>query len=120
MYNQNSLASNSLKMDPSKVEGNLTVINTTSGKEVSKFDVAPTNIALTQLSKKLTITTSLDDPISHGNITAILKFPSPINLKNEGTYNSLITNENMLIAKIDNETYDSHGSATGQVVVRIQ
>ena len=119
IYNQNSLTADSLKMAPSKVEGNLTIIDTTSGKEVDKFDVAPANIALSQLSKKLTITTSLDDPISQGNVTAILKFPSPINLKNKGTYNSLITNENMLIARIDGKTYDSAGTATGEVVVRI-
>ena len=106
-------------MAPSKVEGNLTIIDTTSGKEVDKFDVAPANIALSQLSKKLTITTSLDDPISQGNVTAILKFPSSINLKNKGTYNSLITNENMLIARIDGKTYNSAGTATGEVVVRI-
>ena len=118
-YNQNSLTADSLKMAPSKVEGNLTIIDTTSGKEVDKFDVAPVNIALSQLSKKLTITTSLDDPISQGNVTAILKFPSPINLKNKGTYNSLITNENMLIARIDGKTYNSAGTATGEVVVRI-
>ena len=120
IYNQNSLTSDSLKMVPSKMEGNLTIIDTTDGKEVDKFDVAPTDIALSQLSKKLTISTSLDDPISHGNVTAILKFPSPINLKNEGTYNSLITNENMLIATIDGKTYNSDGTATGEVVVRIQ
>jgi hypothetical protein len=119
IYNQNSLTADSLKMAPSKVEGNLTIIDTTSGKEVDKFDVAPANIALSQLSKKLTITTSLDDPLSQGNVTAILKFPSPINLKNKGTYNSLITNENMLIARIDGKTYNSAGTATGEVVVRI-
>jgi hypothetical protein len=120
IYNQNSLASDSLKMVPSKMEGNLTIIDTTDGREVDKFDVAPTDIALSQLSKKLTISTSLDDPISHGNVTAILKFPSRINLKNEGTYNSLITNGNMLIATIDGKTYNSDGTATGEVVVRIQ
>ena len=85
----------------------------------------------TQLFKKITVTTGIDDPIMNGTVTSTLKFPSPIDFSDEGNYTSESRSDegtavesrgtigNMLLAKIDGEqTYSILGDAKGSITIR--
>ena len=74
----------------------------------------------TDLFKTLTITTSLDHPIITGGVNATLKFISPIDFQNGGSYSSNSTTANggnVLIAKLDNKIYDTKRTAIGRIVI---
>ena len=120
VYEQSSVSSGvgGPKIDPSKIEGTLAIINSTTNKKINEFDLAPINIAVTQLSKKITIMTQLDDPITSGTVNATLKFKSPIDFKNGGSYSSTATGANILISAVDGRTYDTKGTAEGKITIR--
>ncbi|HYX55958.1 MAG TPA: discoidin domain-containing protein [Nitrososphaeraceae archaeon] len=120
VYEQSSVSSGvgGPKIDPSKIEGTLAIINSTTNKKINEFDLAPINIAVTQLSKKITIMTQLDDPITSGTVNATLKFKSPIDFKNGGSYSSTATGANILISAVDGKTYDTKGTAEGKITIR--
>jgi hypothetical protein len=118
-------------LDPSRLEGTLSILDSTTNKKIEEYDLAPINIAFTQLFKKITVTTGIDDPIMNGTVTSTLKFPSPIDLHNEGNYTSDSksdeataaesrgTTGNMLLAKISGEqTYSIVGDARGSITIR--
>ena len=105
------------KIDPSKIEGTIAIINSTTNKTINEFDLAPINIAVTQLSKKITIMAQLDDPITSGTVNATLKFKSPIDFKNGGSYTSTSTGANILISEVDGKTYDTKGTAEGKISI---
>ena len=107
------------KIDPNKLEGTLAIINSTTNKKIDEFDLAPISVAVTQLSKKITITTQLDDPITSGTVNATLKFKSPIDFKNGGSYSSTATSSNILISKVDGKTYDTKGTAEGKIIINV-
>ena len=79
------------KINPNKLEGTLAIINSTTNKKIDELNLAPVGVAVTQLSKKITITTQLDNPITSGTVNATLKFKSPIDFKNGGRYSSTAT-----------------------------
>jgi hypothetical protein len=118
-------------LDPSGLEGTLSILNSTTNKKIEEYDLAPINIAFTQLFKKITVTTGIDDPILNGTVTSTLKFPSSIDLNSEGNYTSeSISDEetvgeskgtigNMLLAKISSEQpYSILGDAKGSITIR--
>jgi hypothetical protein len=105
------------KTDPSKIEGTIAIINSRTTKNIDEFDLAPISIVITQLSKKITITTQLDDPITSGTVNATLKFKSSVDFKNSGSYSSTATSSNIFIAKIDGKTYDTKGTAEGKIII---
>ena len=119
VYEQSSVSSSTSgpKIDPNKLEGTLAIINSTTNKKIDEFDLAPISVAVTQLSKKITITTQLDDPIISGTVNATLKFKSPIDFKNGGSYSSTATSSNLFISKVDGKTYDTKGTAEGKIII---
>jgi hypothetical protein len=121
VYEQSSVSSSTgvPKIDPSKIEGTLAIINSTTNKKIDEFDLAPISVSATQLSKKITITTQLDDPITSGTVNATLKFKSPIDFKNGGSYSSTATSSNILISKVDGKTYDTKGTAEGKIIISV-
>ena len=118
-------------IDPSRLEGILSVVDSTTNKKIEEYDLAPINIAFTQLFKKITVTTGIDDPILNGTITSTLKFPSSVDLHSEGSYTSDSrgneetaaesrgTVGNMLLAKIEGEqTYSILGNISGSITIK--
>jgi F5/8 type C domain len=109
-------------LDPSGLEGTLSILDSTTNKKIEEYDLAPINIAFTQLFKKITVTTGIDDPILNGSVTSTLKFPSSIDLNSEGNYTSesiIGTIGNMLLAKISGEQpYGILGDAKGSITIR--
>jgi hypothetical protein len=120
-YEQNSLSSSAggLKIDPSNIEGSIALINSTTNKKIEEYDLAPINIIVTQLFKKITIKTQLDDPITSGTVNATLNFISPIDFRNGGSYSSTATDRNILIAEVNGKTYDTKGTAEGKITISI-
>jgi hypothetical protein len=120
-YEHNSVSSGAggLKIDPSNIEGSIALINSTTNKKIEEYDLAPINIIVTQLFKKLTIKTQLDHPITSGTVNATLNFISPIDFQNGGSYSSTATDRNILIAEVDGKTYDTKGTAEGKITISI-
>jgi hypothetical protein len=121
VYEQSSVSSSTggPKIDPSKIEGTIAIINSTTNKKIDEFDLAPISIVVTQLSKKITITTQLDDPITSGTVNATLKFKSSVDFKNGGSYSSTATISNIFISKVDGKTYDTKGTAEGKIIINV-
>lgn len=129
---QNENTGSPPSIDPSRLEGILSVVDSTTNKKIEEYDLAPINIAFTQLFKKITVTTGIDDPILNGTITSTLKFPSSVDLHSEGSYtsDSNAGNEetvaesrgtvgNMLLAKIGGEqTYSILGNTSGSITIK--
>ena len=118
-------------LDPNRLEGTLSILDSTTNKKIEEYDLAPINIAFTQLFKKITVTTGIDDPILNGTITSTLKFPSSVDLHSEGSYTSDSrgneetaaesrgTVGNMLLAKIGGEqTYSILGNTSGSITIK--
>lgn len=118
-------------LDPNRLEGTLSILDSTTNKKIEEYDLAPINIAFTQLFKKITVTTGVDDPILNGTITSTLKFPSSVDLHSEGSYTSDSrgneetaaesrgTVGNMLLAKIGGEqTYSILGDTNGSIAIK--
>jgi hypothetical protein len=120
-YEHNSLSSSAggLKIDPNNIEGNIALINSTTNKKIEEYDLAPINIIVTQLLKKITIKTQLDDPITSGTVNATLNFISPLDFRNGGSYSSTATDRNILIAEVNGKTYDTKGTAEGKITISI-
>jgi F5/8 type C domain/HYR domain len=120
-YEHNSLSSSAggLKIDPSNIEGSIALINSTTNKKIEEYDLAPINIIVTQLFKKITIKTQLDDPITSGTVNATLNFISPIDFRNGGSYISTETDRNILIVEVNGKTYDTKGTAEGKITISI-
>src|SRR5919106_1446707 len=120
-YEHNSLSSSAggLKIDPSNIEGSIALINSTTNKKIEEYDLAPIDIIVTQLFKKITIKTQLDDPITPGTVNATLNFISPIDFRNGGIYSSTATDRNILIAEVNGKTYDTKGTAEGKITISI-
>jgi hypothetical protein len=121
-YEHNSVSSGAaggLKIDPSNIEGSIALINSTTNKKIEEYDLAPINIIVTQLFKKITIKTQLDDPITSGTVNATLNFISPIDFQNGGSYSSTATDRNILIAEVNGKTYDTKGTAEGKITLSI-
>jgi hypothetical protein len=120
-YEHNNVSSGAggLKIDPNNIEGNIDLINSTTNKKIEEYDLAPIDIIVTQLFKKITIKTQLDDPITSGTVNATLNFISPIDFQNGGSYISTATDRNILIAKVDGKTYDTKGTAEGKITISI-
>src|SRR5919107_2943915 len=120
-YEHNSLSSSAggLKIDPSNIGGSIALIDSTTNKKIEEYDLAPINIIVTQLFKKITIKTQLDDPITSGTVNATLNFISPIDFRNGGSYSSTATDRNILIAEVDGKTYDTKGTAEGKITISI-
>jgi hypothetical protein len=120
-YEHNSVSSGvgGLKIDPSNIEGSIALINSTTNKKIEEYDLAPIDIIVTQLFKKITIKTQLDDPITSGTVNATLNFISPIDFQNGGSYSSTATDRNILIAEVNGKTYDTKGTAEGKITINI-
>jgi hypothetical protein len=121
-YEHNSVSSGAaggLKIDPSNIEGSIALINSTTNKKIEEYDLAPIDIIVTQLFKKITIKTQLDDPITSGTVNATLNFISPIDFQNGGSYSSTATDRNILIAEVNGKTYDTKGTAEGKITLSI-
>ncbi|MDF2769470.1 MAG: hypothetical protein K0S91_2305 [Nitrososphaeraceae archaeon] len=120
-YEHNSVSSGAggLKIDPSNIEGSIALINSTTNKKIEEYDLAPIDIIVTQLLKKITIKTQLDDPITSGTVNATLNFISPIDFQNGGSYSSTATDRNILIAEVNGKTYDTKGTAEGKITLSI-
>jgi hypothetical protein len=118
-YNSVSSGAGGLKIDPSNIEGSIALINSTANKKIEEYDLAPIDIIVTQLFKKITIKTQLDDPITSGTVNATLNFISPIDFQNGGSYSSTATDRNILIAEVDEKTYDTKGTAEGKITLNI-
>jgi hypothetical protein len=120
-YEHNSVSSGAggLKIDPSNIEGSIALINSTTNKKIEEYDLAPIDIIVTQLFKKITIKAQLDDPITPGTVNATLNFISPIDFQNGGSYSSTATDRNILIAEVDGKTYDTKGTAEGKITLSI-
>jgi hypothetical protein len=129
--NKNKNSGSPPPLDPSRLEGTLSIIDSTTNKKIEEYDLAPINIVFTQLFKKITVTTGIDDPIMNGTVTSTLKFLSPIDFSDEGNYISESRSDkekaaksrgtigNMLLAKIDGEqTYSILGDAKGSITIR--
>src|SRR5918995_245518 len=116
-YEHNSVSSGAggLKIDPSNIEGSIALINSTTNKKIEEYDLAPIDIIITQLFKKITIKTQLDDPITSGTVNATLNFISPIDFQTGGSYSSTATDRNILIAEVNGKTYDTKGTAEGNI-----
>jgi hypothetical protein len=128
---QNENTGSPPSIDPNRLEGILSVLDSTTNKKIEEYDLAPINIAFTQLFKKITVTTGIDDPILNGTITSTLKFPSSVDLHSEGSYTSDSrgneetaaesrgTVGNMLMAKIGGEqTYSILGNTSGSITIK--
>ena len=120
-YEHNGLSSSAggLKIDPNNIEGSIALIDSTTNKKIEEYDLAPINIIVTQLLKKITIKTQLDDPITSGTVNATLNFISPVDFKNGGSYSSTATDRNILIAEVNGKTYDTKGTAEGKINISI-
>src|SRR5918996_6510120 len=120
-YEHNSVSSGAggLKIDPSNIEGSIALINSTTNKKIEEYDLAPIDIIVTQLFKKITIKTQLDDPITSGTVNATLNFISPIDFRNGGSYNSTAKDRNILIAEVNGKKYDTKGTAEGKITISI-
>jgi hypothetical protein len=120
-YEHNSVSSGAggLKIDPSNIEGSIALINSTTNKKIEEYDLAPIDIIVTQLFKKITIKTQLDDPITSGTVNATLNFISPIDFQTGGTYSSTATDRNILMAEVNGKTYDTKGTAEGKITISI-
>jgi F5/8 type C domain/HYR domain len=121
-YEHNSVSSGAaggLKIDPSNIEGSIALINSTTNKKIEEYDLAPIDIIVTQLFKKITIKTQLDDPITSGTVNATLNFISPIDFQNGGSYSSTATDRNILIAEVNGKTYDTKETAEGKITLSI-
>ena len=129
-YEQNSRDnSQSPRIDPSRLEGRIAVIDSTTNKKVLEYDLAPINITFTQLFKKVTVKAGIDDPIRNGNVTSTMKFSSPIDVQKAGAYTSNLTatdaatiesaGGNMLLAKINGEqTFLTRENTKGNITIR--
>jgi F5/8 type C domain len=129
-YEQNSRDnSQSPRIDPSRLEGRIAVIDSATNKKVLEYDLAPINITFTQLFKKVTVKAGIDDPIRNGNVTSTMKFSSPIDVQKAGSYTSNLTatdaattesaGGNMLLAKIDGEqTFLTRENTKGSITIR--
>ena len=111
-----------LKMDPNKLEGTIGIYNSTTNNIIEEYDLAFINVQLTDLSRTLTITTSLDHPTISGSVNSTLKFMSPVDFQKGGNYSSNTTTTangggNMLTAKIDSKIYDTKGTAVGNIFI---
>jgi hypothetical protein len=120
-YEHNSVSSGAggLKIDPSNIEGSIALINSTTNKKIEEYDLAPIDIIVTQLFKKITIKTQLDDPITSGTVNATLNFISPIDFQTGGSYSSTATDRNILMAEVNGKTYDTKGTAEGKITISI-
>jgi hypothetical protein len=120
-YEHNSVSSGAggLEMDPGNIEGSIAIINSTTNKKIEEYDLAPINIIVTQLFKKITIKTQLDHPLTSGTVNATLNFISPIDFRNGGSYSSTATDRNIFIAEIDGKTYDTKGTAEGKITISV-
>ena len=120
-YEHNSVSSGAggLKIDPSNIEGSIALINSTTNKKIEEYDLAPIDIIVTQLFKKITIKTQLDDPITPGTVNATLNFISPIDFQTGGSYSSTATDRNILMAEVNGKTYDTKGTAEGKITISI-
>jgi hypothetical protein len=129
-YEQNSRDnSQSPRIDPSRLEGRIAVIDSTTNKKVLEYDLAPINITFTQLFKKVTVKAGIDDPIRNGNVTSTMKFSSPIDVQKAGSYTSNLTatdaattesaGGNVLLAKINGEqTFLTRENTKGNITIR--
>jgi hypothetical protein len=120
-YEHNSVSSGAggLKIDPSNIEGSIALINSTTNKKIEEYDLAPIDIIVTQLFKKITIKTQLDDPITSGTVNATLNFISPIDFQTGGSYSSTAKDRNIFMAEVDGKTYDTKGTAEGKITISI-
>src|SRR5918996_1435970 len=120
-YEHNSVSSSAggLQIDPSDIGGSIAIINSTTNKKIEEYDLAPIDIIVTQLFKKITIKTQLDDPITSGTVNATLNFISPIDFRNGGSYNSTAKDRNILIAEVNGKKYDTKGTAEGKITISI-
>src|SRR5215217_1346917 len=120
-YEHNSVSSGAggLKIDPSNIEGSIALINSTTNKKIEEYDLAPIDIIVTQLFKKITIKTQLDDPITSGSVNTTLNFISPIDFQTGGSYSSTATDRNILMAEVNGKTYDTKGTAEGKITISI-
>src|SRR5215212_8921798 len=121
-YEHNNVSSGGaggLEMDPGNIEGSIAIINSTTNKKIEEYDLAPINIIVTQLFKKITIKTQLDHPLTSGTVNATLNFISPIDFRNGGSYSSTATDRNIFIAEIDGKTYDTKGTAEGKITISV-
>jgi hypothetical protein len=82
-----------LKMDPNKLEGTIGIYNSTTNNIIEEYDLAFVNVQLTDLSRTLTITTSLDHPTISGSGNSTLKFISPVDFQKGGNYSSNTTTQ---------------------------
>jgi hypothetical protein len=129
-YEQNSRDNSpSPRIDPSRLEGRIAVIDSTTNKKVLEYDLAPINITFTQLFKKVTVKAGIDDPIRNGNVTSTMKFSSPIDVQKAGSYTSNLTatdaattesaGGNVLLAKINGEqTFLTRENTKGNITIR--
>ncbi len=129
-YEQNSRDNSpSPRIDPSRLEGRIAVIDSTTNKKVLEYDLAPINITFTQLFKRVTVKAGIDDPIRNGNVTSTMKFSSPIDVQKAGSYTSNLTatdaattesaGGNMLLAKINGEqTFLTGENTKGNITIR--
>jgi hypothetical protein len=117
------------RIDPSRLEGTITVIDSTTKKKIVEYDLAPINITFTQLFKKVTVKAGIDDPIKTGNVTSTMKFSSPIDVQKGGSYTSNLvaadavttesTGGNMLLVKISGEqTLLTRGNIMGNITIQ--
>src|SRR5215217_2193830 len=121
-YEHNNVSSGGaggLEMDPGNIEGSIAIINSTTNKKIEEYDLAPINIIVTQLFKKITIKTQLDHPLTSGTVNATLNFISPIDFRNGGSYSSTATDRNIFIAEIDGKTYNTKGTAEGKITISV-
>jgi hypothetical protein len=130
-YEQNNRV-NSLgppRIDPSRLEGTITVIDSTTNKKIVEYDLAPINITFTQLFKKITVKAGIDDPIKTGNVISTMKFSSPIDVQKGGSYTSNLTatdavttgstGGNMLLAEISGEqTFLTRENIIGNITIQ--
>jgi hypothetical protein len=110
-----------LKMDPNKLEGTIGIYNSTTNNIIEEYDLAFVNVQLTDLSRTLTITTSLDHLTISGSVNSTLKFISPVDFQKGGNYSSNTTTTanggNMLTTKIDSKIYDTKGTSVGNIFI---
>jgi hypothetical protein len=130
-YEQNSGDNNPRppRIDPSRLEGTITVIDSTTNQKILEYDLAPINIIFTQLFKKITVKAGIDDPIKTGNVTSTMKFSSPIDVQKGGFYTTNLTatdtvrtgstGGNMLLAKISGgQTFLTRGNIMGNITIQ--
>lgn len=133
-YEQNSKDNSprSPRLDPSRLEGTIAFIDSTTNKKIAEYDLAPINITFTQAMKKITVKAGIDDPIKNGNVTSTLKFSSPIDVQKGGSYTSNLTAtdpetttgsaaSNVILAKTSGEqTFLTRENTVGSIVILAQ